>query len=138
MEQEQQIQGSISPWTMTLHTLTLLLIYAYIKEQLVFSFLWVLTPSLLVFAAQGYHLLKMHKGVQRGKYMIVITILFCFLLCLGKVVKNEGGVAGDQFDGDKWLVKHRKCFGLVIVAMMCYTFYTFIDSKHKAADSVVK
>jgi len=45
------IEDGLSAWTMGMHMLTLLLIYAYLKEELVFSFLWALSPSLLVFAA---------------------------------------------------------------------------------------
>jgi hypothetical protein len=45
------IEDGLSSWTMGMHMLTLFLIYAYVKEELVFSFLFALSPSLLVFAA---------------------------------------------------------------------------------------
>lgn len=71
-----------------MHLLSLLLAYAYVKEELVFSFLWVLSPSILVFGAEGYHLLKTHKGIKRAKYIVSYTLLLCFLIAMGKVVKN--------------------------------------------------
>lgn len=45
------IEDELSPWTVSMHLASILLAYAYIKEELVFSFLWVLSPSILVFAA---------------------------------------------------------------------------------------
>jgi len=86
------IEDGLSAWTMGMHMLTLFLIYAYVKEELVFSFLWVLSPSLLVFAAEAYHLLKCHTGIKRAKYIISYLLLLCFFLALTKVVKNEGGI----------------------------------------------
>ena len=82
------IEQSLSPYTVAIHLTTLLLIYAYIKEELVFSFLWALSPSILVFAAEGYHLFKHHKGIRRAKYIISYTLLVCFFITLSKVVKN--------------------------------------------------
>jgi hypothetical protein len=46
--------NGFSSLTIFLHLLTLLLIYAYIKEELTFSFIYALTPSILVFLAEGY------------------------------------------------------------------------------------
>ena len=77
---------------MGMHLLSLCLIYAYVKEELVFSFLWALSPSLVVFAAEAYHLVKCHTGIRRAKYIISYTLLLCFLLPLTRVAKNEGGV----------------------------------------------
>lgn len=82
------IEDELSPWTVFMHLASILLIYAYIKEELVFSFLWALSPSLLVFTAEAYHLLRLHKGVRRAKYVISYTLLLCFLVCLGRVAKN--------------------------------------------------
>jgi hypothetical protein len=45
------IEDELSPWTVAMHLATILLVYAYIKEELVFSFLWALSPSILVFGA---------------------------------------------------------------------------------------
>jgi hypothetical protein len=77
---------------MGMHLFTLCLVYAYIKEELVFSFLWALSPSILVFGAEAYHLLNTHRGVLRAKYILSYTLLLCFFLVLVKVVKNEGGL----------------------------------------------
>ena len=82
------IEDQISPFTVTMHLATLLLAYAYIKEELVFSFLWALSPSILVLSAEVYHLVKQHKGIKRCKYIISYTLLACFLLAMSKVVKN--------------------------------------------------
>jgi hypothetical protein len=54
------------------------------------------------------------------------------------VVKNEGGIHGNGFDDHKWLVIHRKSFGLLVLSMMAFTFYSFIDHRHKKAKPVVK
>jgi len=132
------IEDELSPWTVSMHLASILLAYAYIKEELVFSFLWVLSPSILVFAAEAYHLLKTYKGIKRAKYVVSYTLLLCFLIALGKVVKNEGGIIGDGFDDHKWLVKHRKCFLLLAAALASFAFYSFIDFRHKAAKSVIK
>ena len=121
-----------------MHLTTLLLVYAYIKEQLVFSFLWALSPSILVFGAQAYHLLRQHKGVKRAKYLISFTLLFCFLLTLAQVVKNEGGIQGTGFDEDKWIVRHRMSFGLLALSMAAFVFYSIIDNRHKVARPIVK
>lgn len=86
------IEDELSPWTVGMHLTSILLIYAYIKEELVFSFLWALSPSILVFAAEAYHIVKIHKGIKRAKYVISFTLLLCFMICMGKVVKNEGGI----------------------------------------------
>lgn len=85
---EMAIEDGLSAWTMGMHLLTLFLVYAYVKEELVFSFLWALSPSLIVFAAEAYHLLKCHTGIKRAKYIISYTLLLCFLLTLTRVVKN--------------------------------------------------
>jgi hypothetical protein len=45
------VEDGLSPLTVAMHLTSLLLVYAYIKEELVFSFLWALSPSLLVFGA---------------------------------------------------------------------------------------
>jgi hypothetical protein len=82
------IEDGLSAWTMGMHMLTLLLIYAYLKEELVFSFLWALSPSLIVFAAEAYHLLKCHTGIRRTKYIISYTLLLCFLFSLTRVAKD--------------------------------------------------
>ena len=37
----------VDPTTVATHCLTLLLVYAYIKEQLTFHFIWALSPSIL-------------------------------------------------------------------------------------------
>ena len=121
-----------------MHLLTLGLVYAYIKEELVFNFIWVLSPSIIVFAAEAYHLLKCHTGIRRTKYIISYTLLLCFLLTLTKVVKDEGGVSGDGLDDDKWLVKHRRSFLLLATSMAAFIFYSVIDYRHKGASSVVK
>ena len=89
---QMAIEDGLSAWTMGMHMITLFLVYAYVKEELVFSFLWVLSPSILVFAAEAYHLLKCHTGIKRAKYIISYLLLLCFFLTLTKVVKNEGGV----------------------------------------------
>ena len=65
-------------------------------------------------------------------------MLLCFLLTLAKVVKNEGGLEGTGFDDDKWLVKHRMSFSLLILSMAAFVFYSFIDHRHKLAKPVVK
>lgn len=82
------IEDEISPWTVGMHLATVLLIYAYIKEELVFSFLWVLSPSILVLGAEAYHLITSHRGVRRAKYVVSYTLLLCFLMCMGRAVKN--------------------------------------------------
>ena len=82
------IEDGLSSWTMGMHMLTLFLIYAYVKEELVFSFLFALSPSLLVFAAEAYHLLRCHTGIKRTKYIVSYLLLLCFLLALTRVVKN--------------------------------------------------
>lgn len=132
------IEDGLSAYTMGMHLLTLFLVYAYVKEELVFSFLWALSPSLIVFAAEAYHLLKCHKGIRRAKYIISYTLLLCFLLALTKVVKNEGGVEGTGIDDNKWLVRHRRSFMLLAMAMGTFVFYSAIDYRHKGASSVVK
>ena len=133
------IEDQISPFTLTMHLATLLLAYAYIKEELVFSFLWALSPSILVLSAEVYHLAKQHKGIKRCKYIISYTLLACFLMAMSKVVKNEGGVHGDGFDDHKWLVIHRKCLALLAVSMAVFCFYSFIDHRNKEkAKPVVK
>ena len=76
------IEDGLSAWTIAIHLLTLFLIYAYIKEELAFSFLWVLSPSLLVLAAEAYHLLKSHTGIRRTKYIVSYLLLICFFLAL--------------------------------------------------------
>ena len=120
-----------------MHLLTLSLVYAYVKEELVFNFLWVLSPSIIVFAAEAYHLLKCHTGIKRTKYIISYTLLLCFILTLTKVVKDDGGVSGGM-DDDKWLVKHRRSFMLLAISMATFIFYSVIDYRHKGASSVVK
>jgi hypothetical protein len=132
------IEDGLSAWTMGMHLLTLFLIYAYIKEELVFSFLWALSPSIIVFAAEAYHLLKSHKGIKRAKYIISYTLLMCFLLTLTRVAKDEGGMHGDGFDDHKWLVRHRRCFMLLALSMVSFVFFSAIDNRHKGASSVVK
>jgi len=132
------IEDGLSPWTMGMHLLTLALVYAYIKEELVFSFLWVISPSIIVFAAEAYHLLQSHTGIQRTKYIISYTLLLCFLLTLTRVAKDEGGIVGDDLDSDKWLVKHRRCFMLLALSMASFIFYSVVDHRHKGASSVVK
>ena len=97
-----------------------------------------LSPSIIVFGAEAYHLLKSHKGIKRAKYVISYTLLLCFLICMGKVVKNEGGVDGTGFDDHKWLVRHRKSFEMLALAMGAFVFYSFIDHRHKTAKPVVK
>lgn len=54
MTQEPFKVEPISTSTMAIHLLTLLLTYAYIKEELTFHFVWVLMPSIFVFVAEGY------------------------------------------------------------------------------------
>ena len=132
------IEDGLSAWTMGMHLMTIFLIYAYVKEELVFNFLWVLSPSLLVFAAEAYHLLRHHSGIKRAKYIISYLLLLCFLLAMTRVVKNEGGIEGDGLDDHKWLVRHRKCFMLLALGMAAFVFYSAIDYRHKAASSVVK
>jgi hypothetical protein len=132
------IEDGLSAWTMGLHLLTLFLVYAYVKEELVFSFLWALSPSLIVFAAEAYHLVRCHKGIRRAKYIISYTLLLCFLLAASKVVKNEGGVEGTGMDDHKWLVKHRRCFLLLAFSMGTFILYSALDGRHKGASSVVK
>lgn len=43
--------NGFSSLTVFLHLMTLLLIYAYIKEELTISFMFALSPSILVFLA---------------------------------------------------------------------------------------
>jgi len=54
------------------------------------------------------------------------------------VAKNDGGIKGDGIDDHKWLVKHRRCFELLVLSMGAFVFYSSIDSRHKGASSVVK
>lgn len=77
-----------SSLTIFLHLTTLLLLYAYIKEELTFTFIYVLTPSLLVFLAEGYDILISTKGVVRAKYLVSYSLLIMFFIVLGKVIKN--------------------------------------------------
>jgi hypothetical protein len=132
------IEDEISPWTVGMHLASLLLVYAYIKEELVFNFLWALSPSILVLGAEAYHLISSHRGIRRAKYVVSYTLLLCFLVCMGRVVKNEGGVDGTGFDDKKWLVRHRKAFELLALAMGAFVFYSLVDHRHKTAKPVVK
>ena len=43
-----------------------------------------------------------------------------------------------DMDDDKWLVKHRRCFQLMILAMFSYSFLSFIDSSQPAVSSLLK
>ena len=60
-----------------------------------------------------------------------------FILTLSKAIKDEGGMEGD-FDDDKWLVKHRRCFELLILAMFSYSFLSFIDKDQPSVPSLMK
>ena len=85
-----------------------------------------LSPSILVLGIQGYQLVKEVKGIKRAKYLVPGTLLVLFVLTLCKAIKDEGGSTGG-FDDEKWLVRHRKCFELLILAFGAYIFYSCSD-----------
>ena len=99
----------VYPTTRVIHSITLLLIYAYVKEELTFSFIYVLSPSLFVLCLQFYQYTKSSTGLQRAKYVITGIFMLCFILTLSKSIKDKGGMEG-ELDDEKWLVKHRRCF----------------------------
>jgi hypothetical protein len=41
-------------------------------------------------------------------------------------------------DKSKWLVRHRKCFELLLMAMLSYVFYDLINHQKNDSPSVVK
>lgn len=93
-----------------------------------FSVIWVLLPSIILIGFQGYILVKDVKGIKRAKYLVSFIMLVLFVLTFCKAIKNEGGITGG-FDDDKWLVRHRKCFQLLIFAILAYVFYSFCEQK---------
>ena len=127
----------VYPITLIIHSVTLLLVYAYVKEELTFSFLYVLSPSILLIMLQFYQFIKKSSGLQRAKFIITGVLLVCFVMALTKAIKDEGGMDSDM-DDDKWLVKHRRCFQLMILAMFSYSFLSFIDSSQPAVSSLLK
>ena len=127
----------VYPITLMVHAFTLLLAYAYVKEELTFPFIYALSPSLLLLGLQFYQFIKNSERLQRAKYIITGVILLCFVLALSKAIKDEGGMEGD-IDDDKWLVKHRKCFQLMILAMFSYSFLSFIDSSQPTISTLLK
>ena len=66
-------------------------------------------PSIIVFLAEGYEIVKVTKGINRTRYLISYSLLFLFLMVFSKVIKDEGGMKAES-DDKKWLVRHRKCF----------------------------
>ena len=42
------------------------------------------------------------------------------------------------FDDHKWLVRHRKCFGLLIMADFVYAFLSFIGHEKPRVNSLFK
>ena len=116
----------LNPFVILTHILTLLLTYAYLKQELTFNFIWVLSPSLLVIAFQKYHLCKDLSGLKRAKFVIVGLFILLFCLTLSKAIKNEGGMTGG-FDDNKWVVRHRRCLEIFVLALFSYAFLSLID-----------
>lgn len=85
----------------------------------------------------GYHYLRIHRGLKRAKFIITGVILLIFILTVHKAIKDEGGMHGG-FDDNKWLVRHRKCFSLLVLAGFVYSFLSFIDPDKPKTNSLFK
>ena len=131
------MEEPIDPAVVCTHSFTLLLAFAYIKEELTFPFIWVLSPSLILISAQFYKLCKDQPGLQRAKYVITGILLILFSLTLSQAIKNEGGMTGG-FDDDKWLVRHRRSFEFLILAGIVYSMLTYMDPDRPTQKSLVK
>lgn len=82
-------------------------------------------------------MIKQVKGIKRAKYVVPSILLILFFLTLCKAIKDQGGLTGG-FDDDKWLVRHRKCFELLILAIGTYIFYSCCDGQASKGPSVIK
>lgn len=102
-----------------------------------FPFVYTLAPSLFVIGVMGYHYLRVHRGLKRAKFIITGMILTVFVLTLQKAIKDEGGMHGEM-DDDKWVVRHRKCFSLLILAGFVYSALSFIDPEKPKTNSLFK
>lgn len=85
-----------------------------------------LTPSLSVLFYHKFHYCLSLSGLKRAKFIMVGLLILVFCVVLGKAAKNEGGNVGG-FDDGKWIVRHRRCFEILVFAMFAYTFLSLID-----------
>ena len=127
----------MEPSAVIVHCSTMLLIYAYVKQQLTFPFIFVLSPSLLLFALLFWHQYKNLQGLKRAKYVVACLLFILFTLTISKAIKNEGGMTGG-FDDDKWLVRHRRSFELLPLSGMLYSLLSFVDPSQSDEKSLVK
>jgi hypothetical protein len=75
--------------------------------------------------------------LKRAKYIIVGVLLILFCLTLQKAIKNEGGMSG-EFDDNKWVVKHRKSFEILVLGLLIYVFLSLVDPERPSQDKYVK
>ena len=111
-----------------LNSISILLIYSYIKESLQFHPLITLIPTFLSILIWVYTPITKFKGILRLSYIIPCYFLLIFSIGFSKAIKNQGGYSGG-LDDKKWIVKHRGVLQLAIYAIYSHFYLVAIHNR---------
>ena len=117
MSEEYRLHPNRIHWI--LNTITLLLLYSYIKESLQFPAILIFIFTFISIGIWAYYPIVHSKGNVRLAYILPCLFFVVFAITFSQAVKNEGGYKGGLDDG-KWIVKHRACFQWIIYAIFSH------------------
>jgi hypothetical protein len=69
----------------------------------------------------AYSKIKHKHGISRANYLLPVAIFVIFTSVFDKVLRDENGMHGG-LDDNKFIVRHRKPFWLLLLAVVCYVF----------------
>lgn len=75
-----------------LHTTTILLIYAYVKEELQLPVVFVFSFTYFGIGRWAYQKIKHKHGISRTNYLLPVAIFIIFTSLFDRVLKNEYGM----------------------------------------------